>query len=507
MEAAERTGADLVIAERAFTKGQMPTARFYSNRIGSRILSSFIGTEVADSQSGFRLIRADRLRRLELTATGYEIETEMLIKLTRAGASLERISIPARYHGAKSKLRSFRDTFRTCMLAVRYRYLTRHPEHRMSDDARPDEGRWHQHGLSTGTIFGLTRWGVSHLPKAVSYAIGHVGTWLAFHLMKAETAALIDNYRVILPDLGERELRALALRAYRTYACEVIDFIRSTSKTPEELWTWMSPLNNFDRVGRPGDNGFLFLTAHVGNIELGAVVLRALYEYRLAVVLLPEHDPRVHQHRLEMRQKMGIDTIEVRQDAETALRIRRYLSGGGTVAMVADRPLGRDRVEVDLLRAAHLLPAVARHHGLSVGRADDPVVHPAPAGRQLRGPGARSDLRRSDGRSRDRRAGGDAGVRHGARGRRPAVPAPLVQLLPVLEHGRRPGRGHRVMKSPVNWQLCNSPGRRSRRTPVRRPCRRAARLRRRARRPGSRCSPGPPTSGSKNRSSITMSPK
>ncbi len=128
VDAAERTGCDLVIAERAFTKGEMPTARFYSNRIGSRILSSFIGSEVADSQSGFRLIRAERLRRLDLTATGYEIETEMLIKLTRAGASLERISIPARYHGARSKLRSFRDTFRTCMLAVRYRYLTGRPD-------------------------------------------------------------------------------------------------------------------------------------------------------------------------------------------------------------------------------------------------------------------------------------------------------------------------------------------------------------------------------------------
>jgi glycosyltransferase involved in cell wall biosynthesis len=128
LDAAERTGCDLVIAERAFTKGQMPAARFYSNRIGSRILSAFIGTTVTDSQSGFRLIRAERLRRLALTATGYEIETEMLIKLTRAGASLGCISIPARYHGARSKLRSFRDTFRTCMLAVRYRYLTGHPE-------------------------------------------------------------------------------------------------------------------------------------------------------------------------------------------------------------------------------------------------------------------------------------------------------------------------------------------------------------------------------------------
>jgi len=123
--AAEQTGCDLVIAERAFTKGTMPTARFYSNRIGSRILSAFIGTEVTDSQSGFRLIRTEALRPLTLTATGYELETEMLIKLTRRHASMARLSIAARYDGAHSKLRNVRDTFRTCMLAVHYRYLTR----------------------------------------------------------------------------------------------------------------------------------------------------------------------------------------------------------------------------------------------------------------------------------------------------------------------------------------------------------------------------------------------
>ncbi len=125
LSAGERSGCDLVIAERAFVKGSMPTARFYSNRIGSRILSAFIGTEIADSQSGFRLARADRLRELRLTATGYEIETEMLIGLARRHASLCRVSIAARYQGSRSKLRSVRDTFRTCMLAVRYRYLSR----------------------------------------------------------------------------------------------------------------------------------------------------------------------------------------------------------------------------------------------------------------------------------------------------------------------------------------------------------------------------------------------
>lgn len=125
LAAMERCGCDLVIAEREFTKGAMPSARFYSNRIGSWILSRFIGTEVADSQSGFRLIRCDCLRPLLLTATGYEIETEMLIKLVRRSVSLCRVGIAARYDGSRSRLRSFRDTFRTCMMAVWYRYLSR----------------------------------------------------------------------------------------------------------------------------------------------------------------------------------------------------------------------------------------------------------------------------------------------------------------------------------------------------------------------------------------------
>jgi len=125
LSAGERAGFDLVIAERLFVKGSMPTARFYSNRIGSWILSQFIGCEVSDSQSGFRLIRSDCLRPLRLTATGYEIETEILIKLVRRQASLCRVSIPARYDGSRSRLRSFRDTCRTCMLAVWYRYLSR----------------------------------------------------------------------------------------------------------------------------------------------------------------------------------------------------------------------------------------------------------------------------------------------------------------------------------------------------------------------------------------------
>jgi lauroyl/myristoyl acyltransferase len=209
-----------------------------------------------------------------------------------------------------------------------------------------EQVRWHLHGLNTGTIFGLTHWGVAHIPRHLSYAIGHLGTWLAFHGMKQATTALVDNLRVVLPAMGERDLRALALRTYRSYARETIDFIRSLSMDRRQLAALLSPLSNFHRVRRDG-NGVLLLTGHIGNIELGAVILRSFYDYPLAVVVLPERDPSVNERRRRMRDSLGIESLEVRQGIDTALRIRRLLADNQAVALISDRPLGRDRVEVE----------------------------------------------------------------------------------------------------------------------------------------------------------------
>lgn len=123
LQRARSGGGDFIIGERVFDKSTMPRARYYSNTIGSRALSSFIGAQVRDSQSGFRLIRTDLLRGVTLEARGYDIETEMLIKLARRGARIEGVPVQLRYQGARSKLRPIRDTTRTCFLAVYYRFL------------------------------------------------------------------------------------------------------------------------------------------------------------------------------------------------------------------------------------------------------------------------------------------------------------------------------------------------------------------------------------------------
>ena len=125
LKAAADTGAEVVIGERQFSRAAMPASRYHANRIGSRALSWFVGAPVQDTQCGFRVFRVDALRPLRLRASGYEIETEMLVKVRRRGGRVVAVPVTAVYAGARSKLRPVRDTTRTCFLAVYYRFIER----------------------------------------------------------------------------------------------------------------------------------------------------------------------------------------------------------------------------------------------------------------------------------------------------------------------------------------------------------------------------------------------
>ena len=118
-------GADVIVGARSFDRAQMPASRYWSNVIGSWALGGLVGVPIRDTQSGFRLIRLAALDPIPLTSTGYEIETEMLIRLARRGAVVREVPVALAYDGAPSKLRPVRDTTRTCFLALYYRFLCR----------------------------------------------------------------------------------------------------------------------------------------------------------------------------------------------------------------------------------------------------------------------------------------------------------------------------------------------------------------------------------------------
>jgi glycosyltransferase involved in cell wall biosynthesis len=117
---AARAGDDFVIGSRMGDPDAIPAYRYRTNEIGSLILSRMTGLEVEDAQSGYRVVSADVLRRLDLKARGYIIETEILLKAARYVRRFRPVPIRAIY-GGPSHYRPFRDTWTISWGAVYYK--------------------------------------------------------------------------------------------------------------------------------------------------------------------------------------------------------------------------------------------------------------------------------------------------------------------------------------------------------------------------------------------------
>jgi glycosyltransferase involved in cell wall biosynthesis len=119
VEAAEATGAAIVLGNRMGDVARMPALRRWTNRTTSGILSRLAGQRLPDSQCGFRLIRAAVLADLELRTANYETESEMLLQAAWAGHAIASIPITTIYNEAPSNIHKGRDTWRFIKLAAR----------------------------------------------------------------------------------------------------------------------------------------------------------------------------------------------------------------------------------------------------------------------------------------------------------------------------------------------------------------------------------------------------
>ncbi len=113
---------DILIASRASQFGEMAGLRNSWNRFGVWCVEKKTGFEITDSQSGFRYYSARILNNIELTADGYELEMEVLMKAWRAGLKIGSLPIAARVADGRSTshFRPVRDTWNICMTFLKY---------------------------------------------------------------------------------------------------------------------------------------------------------------------------------------------------------------------------------------------------------------------------------------------------------------------------------------------------------------------------------------------------
>ncbi|WP_298268505.1 glycosyltransferase family 2 protein [Geobacter sp.] len=119
---ARERGTDILIAARHGQFGEMAGLRAVWNRFGVWCMRKRTGFTITDSQSGFRWYSARLLRGVELAATGYELEMEILLKAWRAGFTIDSFPVAARVADGRgtSHFRPVRDTWNICMTFLRY---------------------------------------------------------------------------------------------------------------------------------------------------------------------------------------------------------------------------------------------------------------------------------------------------------------------------------------------------------------------------------------------------
>ena len=101
---------DVIIGSRLHNTKGMPLHRVLSNTITTFLVSARTSQEIADSQSGYRLISRGVLEAVKHRSNGFEAETEFIIKAAAHGFRFGFVPIETIYAGEKSHMTNFATT-------------------------------------------------------------------------------------------------------------------------------------------------------------------------------------------------------------------------------------------------------------------------------------------------------------------------------------------------------------------------------------------------------------
>jgi lauroyl/myristoyl acyltransferase len=158
--------------------------------------------------------------------------------------------------------------------------------------------------------------------------------------------ALAHNLRVVTGATGE-EINRLCSANVSNFACMLADYFYcaggGNARDLLDQWEGIEHLETARREGR----GVILVTAHLGNWELGGILL-ALRGFPMSVVTLEEPTSELTRWRDTYRRQSGIRTHAVGPGHDFAIvELIRTLRSGGIVAMLVDRPYAGSGLPVE----------------------------------------------------------------------------------------------------------------------------------------------------------------
>jgi KDO2-lipid IV(A) lauroyltransferase len=177
------------------------------------------------------------------------------------------------------------------------------------------------------------------LPRAAGQAIAPVVAAAVDRKNPAARAALRENLRVATGRTGTA-LERLCDENIANFSRMLADYFYYSSRPPRSGQALLGAWNGFEHLAaaKAAGKGILLVTGHLGNWELGGVLL-AHRDIAMNVITLDEPTTALTAWREGYRRRVGIKTIPVGPGRDFAfVEMIQALRRGECLAMLVDRP-------------------------------------------------------------------------------------------------------------------------------------------------------------------------
>ena len=202
-------------------------------------------------------------------------------------------------------------------------------------------------------LYCIGRFMALSLPLKAAYGLAVFFSDVHYLFAFGDRSAVKANLAAIFPNKGRVELNRIRRRMSRNFAKYLVDFFRFSKIDKEYIGKniKIENIHYFDEALAKG-KGVIVLTAHLGNWELGGVVI-ALSGYPFWVVALPHKDKDVDNFFNRQRQSKGISVIPFGKAARQCLNLLRE---NKMVALVGDRDFSEKGIVVDFFGRKSFFP-------------------------------------------------------------------------------------------------------------------------------------------------------
>jgi len=211
---------------------------------------------------------------------------------------------------------------------------------------------------------------VLYLPLKIAYKIALFISDLHYLFSTKDRRTAKENLKVIFPDKSGREIRWIRIRIFRNFAKYLVDFFRF-SKLDTQYIKENIKIENIDYIDEAlsKGKGAIIVSAHLGNWELGGVVV-GLLGYPFWAVALPHKYKKTDNFFNYQRGIKGMQVIPLGKAVKQSLEVLRK---NQVLALAGDRDFSQKGIVLDFFGKPTIFPQGPAALSLKTGAAIIPA--------------------------------------------------------------------------------------------------------------------------------------